>query len=314
MLLVFAAARFSPADEAKPDDASATLFGQLDKDGDGRLTASEIPAERRALFARLVRIGDRNDDGQLTAEEFTAGLNEPERRKQTGPKGNRPDQPEGRQRTPGQLFDRFDANGDGKVELDEVPEPARERVSKLIERLDRDDDGAVSRREVARARPGGDARRDPRQLFRRMDRDSDGKVSAEEVPEQFRRRVAQFIRRGDENGDDLLTLKEFAAVYRATRPGQSPGNSNPQRTRNAPSSPGLFGAIDTNRDGQLDAAEIDGAASAIRKLDNNDDGRVSPREIATAARKANASQNKKNKKKKSKQNRKKQDDADKNSP
>ena len=49
----------------------ARVFEYLDRNADGKLTADEIPSERKSMFERAVQFGDRDADGALTEEEFT---------------------------------------------------------------------------------------------------------------------------------------------------------------------------------------------------------------------------------------------------
>ena len=71
-----------------------------------------------------------------------------------------------------ELFKRADANKDGKVSLDEVPQERRERFKKLLERADKDGDHALSveegrqfgaevRRRAQAGRKAVEARRKP---------------------------------------------------------------------------------------------------------------------------------------------------------
>ena len=81
---------------------SATAFARLDRDGDGALTAGELDAglarvqfQRRAnaLADAAMRLRDSDNDGTLTAAEF--GRDE-------------------------ELFAAVDANGDGRIDRDEL--------------------------------------------------------------------------------------------------------------------------------------------------------------------------------------------------
>ncbi|MEX0978051.1 MAG: hypothetical protein WDZ48_04330, partial [Pirellulales bacterium] len=226
----------------KPD--TAALFGQLDTNKDALLATDEIPEDRKSLFERLLRIGDKNKDGQLDADEFAAALADGRKTADTSSDTPRPDRPDAKGRPePGKLFERLDANGDGKVVLDEVPEKRREMFQKLIARVDKDGDGAVTREEFAKAPPppGGDAGkpgkrpesgRGPAELFKRMDRNADGKVTADEVPEERRAMVAKMIERGDKDGDQALSLEEFSKVF-SQRKGAPPAEGDTAKRKKA---------------------------------------------------------------------------------
>jgi Ca2+-binding EF-hand superfamily protein len=110
------------------------LFAELDKNGDGKLTADEIPESRKRFFDRLLRVADSDKDGALTRVEFTKGLS-PDELQVTAPAN-----PGGMRGGPGQfdpnqIFQRFDRNKDGKLELGEIPEQARERFQPVFDRL-----------------------------------------------------------------------------------------------------------------------------------------------------------------------------------
>src|SRR5688572_30518307 len=63
-----------PVSTVAAEPAPGRLFEDLDADHNGKLAASEVGAEQRVLFKRLVRTGDSDGDGVLTAEEFSAAL------------------------------------------------------------------------------------------------------------------------------------------------------------------------------------------------------------------------------------------------
>jgi Ca2+-binding EF-hand superfamily protein len=211
------AASESPANGPDP----AELFGRLDADKDGQLTADEVPLDKRRLFERLLRTSDKNHDGKLSAEEFAAGLKPAEPKPpEAGDRGGEDRRPDGP--SPERMFRRLDANGDGKVTPDEVPEPRRERFKQLLRRGDRDGDGALDREEfvkvmsaiMARQKAGGppQGRPDAKRLFARLDKNGDGKLTADEGPQERRAFVERLIRRGDKNNDQALSLEEFEIV------------------------------------------------------------------------------------------------------
>ena len=50
------------------------LFDKLDTDHSGVLTTDKIPADKRSLFERLLRLAGKPADGQLNRAEFVAQL------------------------------------------------------------------------------------------------------------------------------------------------------------------------------------------------------------------------------------------------
>ncbi|MGH7194723.1 MAG: hypothetical protein ACREJM_14485, partial [Candidatus Saccharimonadales bacterium] len=131
-----AGVQVAPAQPAESSRAAA-IFKQLDANGDGQIAEDETPAGRRQLFKRLLRRADSNGDGKLSEAEFIAGMNE-----------DRPDPPAespaggGDQYArflaadSGAVFKRLDANGDGKIERSELPEPVRARFEPFLENFD----------------------------------------------------------------------------------------------------------------------------------------------------------------------------------
>jgi len=129
------------------------VLAALDADKDGKLSSEEIANATAAL-----KTLDKNNDGQLTADEMRP---QSPRDGDAGPRRGRPDSPEARRGRPdnpeargpqggrgpeflARMFDQRDANDDGKLSGDEIPEQLKARV----ERIDTDGDGAISKAEM----------------------------------------------------------------------------------------------------------------------------------------------------------------------
>lgn len=168
------------------------LFAALDGDADGEISAEEISGASAAL-----RKMDTDGNGLLTLQEMMprGGMRGGPGSRGSGGRGPRDAGPgesmRGGKRGPGgpgesgrgdpermkQMFSRADANGDGKLSIDEAPEMLKPR----FDRVDADGDGSVTAEELRSAmekyrgaggrskgggrgdseRPGGDRPRRP---------------------------------------------------------------------------------------------------------------------------------------------------------
>lgn len=131
----------------------------------------------------------------------------------------------------GEVFDRLDKNGDGKIEHDELkggpPGGAGKFPAPRLRELDEDKDGAISFEEFLKSPFVGKMPEDRRRsLFDRMDRNKDGQLSPADRPEGGGRDKGPRHRRGedgprdlgalidqlDANGDGALSFEEFRAA------------------------------------------------------------------------------------------------------
>lgn len=221
---------------AAQDIPAAELFEQLDKNDDGQLVADEIPEGQARFFERVLRIGDENKDGNITREEFRAALSQQqpaaeaaEGRGAPGPGGG----------DFGAMLGRLDRNGDGKVSKDEIPEPLRPRMEEIFER-----------------------------------------IGAEEI--------------------DIERFREMSGRMREGRPGEGrppegrppegrPGEGRPGEGRPGEGRPGGFGGgpaflriLDEDHNGRLSKAEMLHVARLFDELDRNNDGELDGMELMGA--------------------------------
>ena len=130
----------------------------FDADGDGKVSKEEFPGPDDH-FTHL----DQNGDGFIGEDEKPTG---PPPRRQSSGEGTRGDNPQGR--TPGQNpMNRFDANGDGKLSIEEFPGPDAH-----FNQFDTNRDGYLDPDELPKGPPPP----------RKRDDGTNGPVSDETIP------------------------------------------------------------------------------------------------------------------------------------
>ncbi len=130
---------------------------------------------------------------------------------------------------PEMLFQRLDANKDGAISADELPDGVPEPIKQALIRADRNKDKKVTIaefKEMAKHRQGGPPHGrspqcpgnpkagspqglTPAILFQRLDADKDGAISAAEVPDGVPEPIKQALIQADRNKDKKVTAEEY---------------------------------------------------------------------------------------------------------
>lgn len=183
------------------------MIDRHDANGDGVVSAQEFPGPKDR-FAEI----DTNGDGVISRAEVEAF--QPPRDGRRGERGEGDERGRwGHGRGPGgfggpdagRMIERHDANGDGKVSLEEFQGRNKERFAEM----DVNGDGYITEDEVRsemgtmRGRWQGRGERGPGAMIERHDANEDGKVSAEEFPGP-----AERFSELDKDGDGFITQDE----------------------------------------------------------------------------------------------------------
>ena len=283
--------------------SSEEIFSALDVNDDGNLSADDIGDDQKQFFERVLRRGDSNGDGILTRDEFVQGneKREPPADDRPGPyrddsRGNR------RHFDPGQFFERLDADRDGLLTHEEIPELLMPQAGWIFDRLGKD---AISLEDLQQVRrtmtdnPGGrngrGSQTDPEAMFDIMDANRDGRLSVNEVPLDAQDRLRNSLRELGRTEDDSMSREEFSDFVGRVRgdspnrqsgdpdgprPDLGPGLDGPSNMRGGHGGPPpVFRALDENDDGRISEEELNGAAAKLMKLDHNQNGSLEPQEL-----------------------------------
>ncbi len=172
---------------------------------------------------------------------------------------------------------RFDKNGNGKVELTELPE----RMQKHLASADTNKDGAIT---VLELKAHAEARKE--EMWKRADKNGDGALDASEVgPEHW-----EHIKVADADGNGSVTKAEMEQAHASGKLAMmhhGKWGEGPRGER--PSPEAMFQHMDKNGDGVIKADEVDPRFWAhISKADTNGDGAVSQDELKAAHAKFDA--------------------------
>jgi len=257
-------------------DQESDIFRIWDTNGDGVLTADEIPDA--AIFAKV----DADKNGKITREEvarFLGGAPAPKKKPEPKKKAEERKSEGTMVKPPRTLnehvedfFRRFDRNKDGKVQREEFQ--AGEEVFK---KYDRSRDGSLSKREVRRyvKEQLEEAKRRPRpdNFFDLFDLSRDGTVTRKEYDGP-----AAFFREYDHNKDGRVTTEELSMGRMAGRTMRGDREFMGDGPTNLPKR-GLLERHDKDGDGRVTLEELGGAESILHRLDRNGDGVLSGSEV-----------------------------------
>ena len=281
-----AAAVFGLAGTATAEETDG-LFDQLDADGDGVITKDEIGEERQRFFDRLLRVGDRDNDGKLSRSEYDAAL-QPEQAPSAGMRdGDR--RPGGMDRprlpSPEEAMQTLDKNNDGKIARDELTDRAR-MLGGVMDRMGKDEltleDLKTLRERMqqmgGRGRPemsGGGDSGDRMNRLRQLDADGDGVVSREEIPEQVKDRLAPMLERmGGE-----INLAQLEMYTGRMRPGGPPERDARPDGPPPGGVPKLVRMLDADNDGAVSKLEAVSLIEKFAEFDADGDGKLQPHEL-----------------------------------
>ena len=197
---------------------------------------------------------------------------------QEGPPPGRPGPPPGQAGPPPGGPPRFmeaDADGDGKVSLEEATAKIPGMDANRFKRMDTNADGFLTRDDRRPGGPGGEGGPggggDRMARFMQADKDGDGKVSYEEATAARPGFPKENFDRMDSNHDGFVTKEDTPPAGVLGGPGGMRRGAMMERLM----------ASDANKDGKVSFAEaktvvIDMDAEGFARFDRNGDGFIAP--------------------------------------
>jgi Ca2+-binding EF-hand superfamily protein len=170
-----------------------------------------------------------------------------------------------RRHDPASFVQRFDKNGNGKVEISELPE----KMQKWLASADTDRDGSITVEELKASR---EARRT--EMFNKADKNHDGALSADEVGKRW-----EHLQVADADKSGSVTRAE---LDQARAEGKLRGGRGHHGHCGAGKGQ-MFERADKNKDGALTQDEVPAKFwEHLVKADANKDGKVTREELQAA--------------------------------
>jgi Ca2+-binding EF-hand superfamily protein len=175
----------------------------------------------------------------------------------------------GQHHSPEQLIARFDQNGDGQLQVSELPPRAQERIGKA----DADGNGVITNDELVKG-----IQRRMAERFAKTDANGDGKLTQTEVGEQRWSRMSK----ADADGDGAVTEEELRRAHEQGKLGPRGGGKG-HKGGKGPKGGRFFEHADANSDGKLEQSEVPAEIwSHISVADTDKDGAVTQAELRQA--------------------------------
>ncbi|HMI84632.1 MAG TPA: EF-hand domain-containing protein [Polyangiaceae bacterium] len=176
---------------------------------------------------------------------------------------------------PARFVQRFDKNGNGTVELAELPE----RMQKWLAKADTNNDGAIT---VDELKAHAQARRD--EMFKHADKNNDGALSADETGRRWERlQVADADHNGSVTRAELDQARAEGKLRGPDHKGHHGAGGDAGDKSGAKGHGRMFERFDKNNDGALTSDEVkEGFWQHLVKADANNDGKVTKEELEAA--------------------------------